>query len=69
MNLFGARREFRRNRRQLSDASPSLSLPAPAGALWLGAKRKEHFMDNDLFNSFMTGPDENGRFGDFGGAF
>ena len=26
-------------------------------------------MDNDLFNSFMTGPDENGRFGDFGGRF
>lgn len=24
---------------------------------------------NDLFNSFMTGPDENGRFGDFGGRF
>ncbi len=26
-------------------------------------------MSNDLFNSFMTGPDENGRFGDFGGRF
>ena len=26
-------------------------------------------MANDLFNSFMTGPDENGRFGDFGGRF
>ena len=24
---------------------------------------------NDLFNSFMTGPDENGRFGQFGGRF
>ncbi|MCV6825317.1 MULTISPECIES: tryptophan synthase subunit beta [Halocynthiibacter] len=24
---------------------------------------------NDLFNSFMTGPDENGRFGKFGGRF
>jgi len=24
---------------------------------------------NDLFNSFMRGPDENGRFGDFGGRF
>ena len=24
---------------------------------------------NDLFNSFMKGPDENGRFGDFGGRF
>ncbi|MEC7668485.1 MAG: tryptophan synthase subunit beta, partial [Pseudomonadota bacterium] len=24
---------------------------------------------NDLFNSFMTGPDEKGRFGDFGGRF
>lgn len=24
---------------------------------------------NDLFNSFMNGPDENGRFGDFGGRF
>ena len=23
-------------------------------------------MANDLFNSFMTGPDEQGRFGDFG---
>ena len=26
-------------------------------------------MPNELFNSFMTGPDENGRFGDFGGRF
>ncbi|HAC49166.1 MAG TPA: tryptophan synthase subunit beta, partial [Sulfitobacter sp.] len=26
-------------------------------------------MANDLFNSFMTGPDEQGRFGDFGGRF
>ncbi len=26
-------------------------------------------MANDLFNSFMTGPDERGRFGDFGGRF
>ena len=26
-------------------------------------------MANDLFNSFMTGPDENGRFGLFGGRF
>ena len=26
-------------------------------------------MANDLFNSFMRGPDENGRFGDFGGRF
>lgn len=26
-------------------------------------------MANDLFNSFMNGPDENGRFGDFGGRF
>ena len=26
-------------------------------------------MANDLFNSFMTGPDENGRFGQFGGRF
>jgi len=26
-------------------------------------------MADDLFNSFMTGPDENGRFGDFGGRF
>ncbi|WP_412565588.1 tryptophan synthase subunit beta [Thalassobius sp. MITS945101] len=26
-------------------------------------------MANDLFNSFMTGPDEKGRFGDFGGRF
>ena len=26
-------------------------------------------MSNDLFNSFMTGPDEKGRFGDFGGRF
>ena len=26
-------------------------------------------MPNDLFNSFMTGPDENGRFGEFGGRF
>ncbi len=26
-------------------------------------------MSNDLFNSFMNGPDENGRFGDFGGRF
>ena len=26
-------------------------------------------MANDLFNSFMTGPDESGRFGDFGGRF
>ena len=24
---------------------------------------------NDLFNSFMTGPDEKGRFGIFGGRF
>ena len=24
---------------------------------------------NDLFNSFMTGPDEKGRFGQFGGRF
>ena len=24
---------------------------------------------NDLFNSFMSGPDENGRFGIFGGRF
>jgi tryptophan synthase beta chain len=24
---------------------------------------------NDMLNSFMTGPDENGRFGDFGGRF
>ena len=24
---------------------------------------------NELFNSFMTGPDEKGRFGDFGGRF
>ncbi len=24
---------------------------------------------NDLFNSFMTGPDDKGRFGDFGGRF
>jgi len=24
---------------------------------------------DDLFNSFMNGPDENGRFGDFGGRF
>ena len=24
---------------------------------------------NDLFNSFMTGPDEAGRFGKFGGRF
>jgi len=24
---------------------------------------------NELFNSFMTGPDENGRFGNFGGRF
>ncbi len=26
-------------------------------------------MPEDLVNSFMTGPDENGRFGDFGGRF
>ena len=26
-------------------------------------------MEDDLFNSFMNGPDENGRFGDFGGRF
>ncbi|MBO6854711.1 MAG: pyridoxal-phosphate dependent enzyme, partial [Marivivens sp.] len=26
-------------------------------------------MPDDLVNSFMTGPDENGRFGDFGGRF
>ncbi len=26
-------------------------------------------MANDLFNSFMAGPDERGRFGDFGGRF
>ena len=26
-------------------------------------------MPDDLMNSFMTGPDENGRFGDFGGRF
>ena len=26
-------------------------------------------MANDLFNSFMNGPDEKGRFGDFGGRF
>ena len=26
-------------------------------------------MANDLFNTFMNGPDENGRFGDFGGRF
>ncbi|KPN63648.1 tryptophan synthase, beta chain [Aliiroseovarius crassostreae] len=26
-------------------------------------------MSNDLFNSFMNGPDERGRFGDFGGRF
>lgn len=26
-------------------------------------------MAQDLFNSFMTGPDENGRFGEFGGRF
>ena len=26
-------------------------------------------MADDFFNSFMTGPDENGRFGDFGGRF
>ena len=26
-------------------------------------------MPEDLFNSFMNGPDENGRFGDFGGRF
>ena len=26
-------------------------------------------MANDLFNSFMTGPDEKGRFGKFGGRF
>ena len=26
-------------------------------------------MANDLFNSFMSGPDEKGRFGDFGGRF
>ena len=26
-------------------------------------------MAQDLFNSFMTGPDEKGRFGDFGGRF
>ena len=26
-------------------------------------------MADDLFNSFMTGPDENGRFGQFGGRF
>ena len=26
-------------------------------------------MANDLFNSFMRGPDENGRFGNFGGRF
>ena len=26
-------------------------------------------MANDLFNSFMSGPDEQGRFGIFGGRF
>ena len=26
-------------------------------------------MSNDLFNSFMTGPDEKGRFGIYGGRF
>ena len=26
-------------------------------------------MPNELFNSFMTGPDEKGRFGEFGGRF
>ena len=26
-------------------------------------------MPNELFNSFMTGPDERGRFGNFGGRF
>ena len=26
-------------------------------------------MPDDLLNSFMTGPDEKGRFGDFGGRF
>jgi len=26
-------------------------------------------MPQDLFNSFMSGPDERGRFGDFGGRF
>jgi tryptophan synthase beta chain len=31
--------------------------------------RLENLMHDDLFNSFMTGPDEQGRFGDFGGRF
>ena len=26
-------------------------------------------MANDLFNSFMNGPDDKGRFGNFGGRF
>ena len=26
-------------------------------------------MPDDILNSFMTGPDEKGRFGDFGGRF
>ena len=29
----------------------------------------ENLMPDDLFNSFMTGPDEQGRFGKFGGRF
>ncbi|MEM7243310.1 MAG: tryptophan synthase subunit beta, partial [Pseudomonadota bacterium] len=26
-------------------------------------------MSSDMLNSYMTGPDEKGRFGDFGGRF
>jgi hypothetical protein len=38
-------------------------------ALHLIKDLAEDKMANDLFNSFMTGPDEKGRFGDFGGRF
>ena len=34
--------------------------------MWLKMVTK---MEDSLFNSFMNGPDENGRFGQFGGRF
>jgi len=39
------------------------------GATSMRRRAREKTMAEDLLNSFTTGPDEQGRFGDFGGRF
>jgi len=58
---------------QVAGGADTVARPRPVftcrgGGVKAGRQRRAPPWDNDLFNSFMTGPDENGRFGDFGGG-